>query len=92
MLLDACRHARAWQLAGLPAVPVAVNLSALEFRQPKLVESVTSILADTPQYLELELTESMLMHGDEAMVIDAAPRRNRCAVRDRRLRYPDIRT
>jgi diguanylate cyclase (GGDEF)-like protein/PAS domain S-box-containing protein len=70
MLLDACRQARAWQAAGLRPILLAANLSALEFRQPHLVESVIDILQTSgldPQYLELELTESMLMHEAEAM-------------------------
>ncbi len=68
-LLEACRQARAWQRAGLSPVPVAVNLSAIQFRQPKLPDTVAKILQETelaPQYLELELTESMLMQQVEA--------------------------
>jgi diguanylate cyclase (GGDEF)-like protein/PAS domain S-box-containing protein len=61
---EACRQARAWQDAGLPAVPVSVNVSASEFRHEGFVEGVRAILLETgleAQYLELELTEGVLM-------------------------------
>jgi diguanylate cyclase (GGDEF)-like protein len=64
VLREACRQARAWQDAGLPPVPMAVNVSAAEFRQSDFVENVRTILGETgleARYLELELTESVLM-------------------------------
>ncbi len=64
VLREACRQNRRWQLAGLPQVPVAVNLSAIQFKQRDLVAHVERVLADTgldPAWLEFELTESMLM-------------------------------
>ncbi len=63
-LREACRQAKAWQDAGLPAVPIAVNVSALQFRTAGFIEDIKRFLAETPlaaQYLELELTESALM-------------------------------
>lgn len=70
VLREACRQARNWQNdPGLYAVPVAVNISALQFRQADFLESVQEILKETglaPHYLELELTESVLMHDAEA--------------------------
>ena len=63
-LREACRQARAWQDAGLPAVPIAVNVSALQFRTPGFLDDIRQCLHDArldPQYLELELTESALM-------------------------------
>ncbi len=51
-----------WQLSGLPRVPVAVNLSAIQFKQKNLVDEVERILAETgldAASLEFELTESM---------------------------------
>jgi diguanylate cyclase (GGDEF)-like protein len=68
-LFEACRQARAWQQAGLPPIPVAINLSAIQFRQPKLPEMVAKALREaelSAQYLELELTESVLMQQAEA--------------------------
>jgi EAL domain-containing protein (putative c-di-GMP-specific phosphodiesterase class I) len=67
----ACTQAMAWQQAGLPALRVAVNLSARQFRDQALLEEVRAALDDSglaPQYLELELTESLMMHNvDEAV-------------------------
>ncbi|WP_374581680.1 EAL domain-containing protein [Pseudoduganella sp.] len=64
VLREACRQARAWQDAGLPPLVVSVNVSARQFDDPRLVERVASALAWSglcPQWLELELTESMVM-------------------------------
>lgn len=64
VLREACLQARAWQQAGLPPITVAVNASALEFRAKDFVENIRATLEDIglePHYLELELTESVLM-------------------------------
>jgi EAL domain-containing protein (putative c-di-GMP-specific phosphodiesterase class I) len=69
VLREACRQARAWQDVGLPAIPVAVNVSSLEFRSKDFLKNVQAILGDTrlePRYLELELTESVLMQDAES--------------------------
>jgi diguanylate cyclase (GGDEF)-like protein/PAS domain S-box-containing protein len=71
VLHQACRQNRAWQIAGLPKLPVAVNLSAMQFRQKNFVEEVERVLAESqlkPQYLCFELTESMLL-GDSAELV-----------------------
>ncbi len=63
VLRTACAQARRWQQEGLFAVPVAVNVSAMQFRQEHFCELVGKVLQETgldPQYLELELTESLL--------------------------------
>jgi diguanylate cyclase (GGDEF)-like protein/PAS domain S-box-containing protein len=63
-LREACRQAKAWQDAGLPAIPIAVNVSAVQFRTPGFLEDIQRFLNETglaPQYLQLELTESALM-------------------------------
>lgn len=70
VLHAACRQGRMWQQAGLPPIRIAVNLSALQFRQPDLVGMVARILAETgldpsSHELELELTESLLMRNVE---------------------------
>jgi diguanylate cyclase (GGDEF)-like protein len=65
VLRTACAQARAWQLQGLPSVPVAINLSGQQLRRGNIVELVTAALAETeldPRLLELELTESILMN------------------------------
>jgi predicted signal transduction protein with EAL and GGDEF domain len=63
-LREACRQARAWQDSGLPAIPIAVNVSALQFRTAGFLEDIQRFLQETrlpSRYLELELTESALM-------------------------------
>ncbi len=65
VMREACRQLKAWQNQGLALVPVAVNLSALEFRQRDVAAEIAAVLLETglaPQYLEIELTESVLMH------------------------------
>jgi diguanylate cyclase (GGDEF)-like protein/PAS domain S-box-containing protein len=71
VLRAACRQNRMWQVSGLPKLPVAVNLSAIQFKQKNLVDEVERVLDETgldAQYLEFELTESMLMEDTVAMV------------------------
>jgi diguanylate cyclase (GGDEF)-like protein/PAS domain S-box-containing protein len=69
VLREACGQARAWIDAGLEAVPVAVNISAVQLRHKDFLESVRGVLAETglePRWLELELTESVLMQDAES--------------------------
>jgi EAL domain-containing protein (putative c-di-GMP-specific phosphodiesterase class I) len=69
VLREACRQTQAWLDSGLPAVPMAVNISAVEFRHRDFLDGVALILKETclaPRYLELELTESILMRDAEA--------------------------
>jgi diguanylate cyclase (GGDEF)-like protein/PAS domain S-box-containing protein len=69
VLREACRQTREWLDAGLSAVPVAVNISSLEFRNEQFSEGVQVALKDSrldPRYLELELTESVLMRHAES--------------------------
>lgn len=64
VLQTACAQNRAWQIAGFPPIRVAVNLSARQFQRRDLVPMITRILQETqlePQYLELEITESLVM-------------------------------
>jgi diguanylate cyclase (GGDEF)-like protein/PAS domain S-box-containing protein len=63
-LKEACRQAKAWQNSGLPAIPIAVNVSALQFRTAGFLEDIMRFLGESglgAKYLELELTESALM-------------------------------
>ncbi|AVA20746.1 MULTISPECIES: EAL domain-containing protein [unclassified Rhizobium] len=65
VLNEACRQAKEWQEMGLPPVTVAVNVSARQFSDPALAVHVTEALEASglgAQWLELELTESTLMH------------------------------
>ncbi|MFZ0803249.1 MAG: EAL domain-containing protein [Terriglobales bacterium] len=64
VLRTACRQARKWQDEGLPAMSVAVNVSAVQFRQEDFCDLISRALAESglaAQYLELELTESLLL-------------------------------
>jgi len=71
VLREACRQKRSWQDAGMPAVSVAVNLSALQFQQKDLSEEVALALQDcglAPAFLDLELTESAVMRDAEKSI------------------------
>jgi diguanylate cyclase (GGDEF)-like protein/PAS domain S-box-containing protein len=64
VLREACKQAQAWIGVGLPAMTMAVNVSAMEFRDKNFLARLVTILAETgfdPRFLELELTESVLM-------------------------------
>jgi EAL domain-containing protein (putative c-di-GMP-specific phosphodiesterase class I) len=64
VLRKACEQARCWVDAGLPLAGIAVNISAMEFRDAGFSDGVFRVLAQTgldPALLELELTESVLM-------------------------------
>ena len=71
VLRTACLQNAAWQKAGLPPAPVAVNLSVHQLRQSNFCRMVARVLADTglrPEYLELELTETTLMDNLEVAI------------------------
>jgi diguanylate cyclase (GGDEF)-like protein/PAS domain S-box-containing protein len=71
VLLEACKQARAWSDMGLGVVPMAVNVSAAEFESTDFLSGVRAVLIATgvePANLELELTESVLMHDAESTV------------------------
>ncbi|MDF3035307.1 MAG: domain S-box protein [Paucimonas sp.] len=64
VLRTACKQGKAWRDAGLPPIMVSVNISVRQFKQAKFVDHVIDVVRESgmdPQYLELELTESMLM-------------------------------
>ena len=70
VLQHACAQASAWRDQGHP-IAVAVNLSARQFRQNNLAEMIKLTLADTglaPECLELEITETMIMHRPEQTI------------------------
>src|SRR5262249_11188699 len=71
VLRQACSQARAWHIAGLSGLRVAVNLSAQQFQQQNLLQMVKATLASANLdacYLELELTESALMQNTEQSI------------------------
>ncbi|HEX8011408.1 MAG TPA: EAL domain-containing protein, partial [Casimicrobiaceae bacterium] len=64
VLATACRQAKTWEQAGLPRVPIAVNVSARQFRRGNLPQTVTRVLRETglaPDQLELEIPENAMM-------------------------------
>lgn len=64
VLRTACTQMREWHNEGGPLIPISVNLSSQQFHQPKLAELIKEMLEEIgldPQYLELEITESMMM-------------------------------
>ena len=68
LLLAACSQATLWQKRGFPPVSVSVNLSARQFREPRMVRMIANALEDSgldPSLLVLELTESILMEDTE---------------------------
>ena len=71
VLREACRQIRIWQDAG-HRLQVAVNVSARQFQQYDLAELVREVMLDTgvrAEHLELELTESAVMHNAEASIV-----------------------
>jgi diguanylate cyclase (GGDEF)-like protein/PAS domain S-box-containing protein len=73
VLREACKQAQAWKDVGLPAMTMAVNVSAIEFRDKNFLAGLVATLAETgfdPRFLELELTESVLMkHATSTAII-----------------------
>ncbi|MDD9271772.1 EAL domain-containing protein [Paenibacillus sp. GCM10023248] len=64
VLREACKQMKEWHRAGGPLIPVSVNLSSQQFHQTNLAAYIKGILEEVnlePQYLELEITESMMM-------------------------------
>ncbi len=76
VLEEACRQNHAWQRAGLPPIPVSVNISSIQFRDPGFVPVVARALELSglaPRWLELEITESVVMNdaGDAIRIMRA---------------------
>jgi Amt family ammonium transporter len=70
VLEAACRQRREWCDRGLTKIPVAVNLSGVQFKDPRFADKLQTLLETTgvqPDLLELELTETILMQGSQAV-------------------------
>ncbi len=83
VLRTAVKQVKAWERAGLPLMPVAVNLSLVQFRQLNLNETIIQILKENalaPKYLELELTETIPME-DPSGAIDITKRLHQSGIR-----------
>jgi diguanylate cyclase (GGDEF)-like protein/PAS domain S-box-containing protein len=71
VLRTACEQNMAWQSLGLPALPISVNVSARQFLQPDLVETVAAALEATRMpgaLLELEITESAMARNADRVI------------------------
>jgi diguanylate cyclase len=71
VLRTACQQGQAWQAAYGQGLRVAVNLSAVQFKRQDVVRTIGSILQETglgPEFLEVELTETTLMQGNESTI------------------------
>jgi diguanylate cyclase (GGDEF)-like protein/PAS domain S-box-containing protein len=73
VLRSACQRAKAWQDAGYPSVRIAVNISARQLNKPReFSRGLSRILSSTgldPRYLELEMTETLLLHAEENIAV-----------------------
>ena len=68
---NACRQAKAWQDAGLSPITMSVNISARQFTERNLINRIEHALQESglaPMYLELELTESLIMQDLEQAI------------------------
>jgi len=73
VLRTACLQNKAWQDAGLPPIRVGINISSRQFRQGNLASRVESVLAETgldPTWLDLEITESILIENQEQAILE----------------------
>ncbi|WEK55279.1 MAG: EAL domain-containing protein [Candidatus Cohnella colombiensis] len=70
VIQEACRQNKVWQTEGLPCIPVSVNLSIRQFSHRNITNKIAKVLMETgldPQYLELEITESMTIDFERTM-------------------------
>lgn len=70
VLYTACRQNKIWQNMGLPPLKIAVNLSARQFQQSNLADTIAQILRETdlePKYLELEITETSIIQNPDCV-------------------------
>ncbi len=72
VLLEACRKAKAWREMGLQPIRISVNVSARQFQEKRLIETVKEALAQyalEPRLLELEITESLIMKDLQGSIL-----------------------
>ncbi|WP_180968080.1 EAL domain-containing protein [Cytobacillus massiliigabonensis] len=70
VIRTACMQSMSWQDAGMPPLVMSVNLSVRQLYEPNIVEVIKGILEETklqPEYLEIEITESMLMDTEQGL-------------------------
>jgi diguanylate cyclase (GGDEF)-like protein len=71
VLREACRQSRQWMDSGLPELTMAINISAVQLRQPDFIEKVVDVLDHyglPPHRIELEITESALIRDTQRIV------------------------
>lgn len=71
VLKTACHQNKKWQAMGLPPVRMAVNLSVEQFKNPNLIKQINNTLSESgleSQYLELEITESVVINEEEKVI------------------------
>lgn len=71
VLREACAQNKAWQDAGLPSFVLSINVSVRQFQQDDIVQTIADVLRDTglaARYLEIELTESTVMHDADHVI------------------------
>ncbi len=71
VLRTACRQAKSWEAQGFETLPIAVNISQVHLMKPDIFESIMNTLQETdfdPNLLELEITESAMMHNEEHVI------------------------
>ncbi|HEX5045864.1 MAG TPA: EAL domain-containing protein [Gammaproteobacteria bacterium] len=79
VLETACEQNVAWQRRGLPKIVMSVNMSPRQFKDPALIDDIAAVLERTgmpPELLELEITESMIMHNVDLAAAKAEAIRN----------------
>ncbi|KAA0549854.1 EAL domain-containing protein [Bacillus sp. BGMRC 2118] len=82
ILEEACRMNKEWQNQGFRTIPVSVNVSALQFMQPQFTDKVLAVLQETglaPEFLEVEITESLLINP--TLIIERLQELKRIGVR-----------
>lgn len=71
VLRTACSQNKSWQDMGLPPIRIAINISATQFRNPRLISQMKKLIKETelkPRYLELELTENIAINKSSYIV------------------------
>ncbi len=70
IIKEACAQNKRWQELGLPPIRVAVNIASLQLKQPNLIKVIKNVLQETglkPEYLEIELTENVVINCAESL-------------------------
>jgi diguanylate cyclase (GGDEF)-like protein/PAS domain S-box-containing protein len=73
VLSEVCHQNKQWQLAGLMPIPIAINVSAVELKRANYLQQVSKVLIQSglaPEFLELEVTETVAIDGDEEGIRD----------------------